>query len=420
MKSQKTNALYRKILTNEKAFYFVDLTRFKSNVKAFRRAFLRYYQNVEIGYSYKTNYLPAICEVADHLGCAAEVVSDMEVQFANKIRTSSRKLIFNGPIKSVESFKRLPPKNCIINIDSASELFELINFHKNAKPKPQLDIAIRLNIDYLDQNSRFGVVEEEVQGLIQQVRATKGLRFVGFHLHLPNRSLESFEYRIESILKFLERFTVCEISYLNLGGGFFGPLPMEILEQLGLKQPPQYSDYAKIIGSRLSEFYKNHCKTVKPALYLEPGSALVADAVSFVSRIHKVHSYPKRNIIVSYCARHLVSPTNKTIQLPIHLFPIEEAPVKRTRVGKSKFIVVGYTCIEGDTLGELVSSKCPSNRDGLEIRNCGSYSIVMASDFILPRPPIYVWDGTAVSKCGQSISPMQIFSALQTEPRIHK
>lgn len=78
-------------------FYIMDGEQYKLNVTSFVNAFRSRYPNVIAGYSFKTNYVPALCLIAKDVGAWAEVVSEMEYQLALSLGFTN--IIFNGPIK---------------------------------------------------------------------------------------------------------------------------------------------------------------------------------------------------------------------------------------------------------------------------------------------------------------------------------
>ena len=61
-------------------------------------AFSTRYPNVIFGWSYKTNYLNAICSLMHQQGSIAEVVSEMEYDKARALGVPGEKIIFNGRV----------------------------------------------------------------------------------------------------------------------------------------------------------------------------------------------------------------------------------------------------------------------------------------------------------------------------------
>jgi len=89
-------------------------------------AFSTRYPKVQFAWSYKTNYLDAVCRVFHDEGSWAEVVSGFEYQKALKNGIPGNKIIFNGPDKSEEDLKIAIENQSLIHIDHFDELFTII------------------------------------------------------------------------------------------------------------------------------------------------------------------------------------------------------------------------------------------------------------------------------------------------------
>lgn len=55
------------------------------------------YPKLEMAWSYKTNYLGAICNIYHQEGAKAEVVSGMEYAMARRLGVAAKDIIYNGP-----------------------------------------------------------------------------------------------------------------------------------------------------------------------------------------------------------------------------------------------------------------------------------------------------------------------------------
>ena len=72
---------------------------------------------VQFAWSYKTNYLDAVCNVFHQEGSWAEVVSGFEYDKAILNGVPGEKIIFNGPDKSYEELKKATQNGSLIHID---------------------------------------------------------------------------------------------------------------------------------------------------------------------------------------------------------------------------------------------------------------------------------------------------------------
>ena len=119
----------------------------------------------------------------------------------------------------------------------------------------------------------------------------------------------------------------------------------KIYPQVLSKSKLKFSDYAKLIGKILS---KNFSKEKKwPTLFLEPGTALVADCQSFVTRVNSIKLIRGVGFATVAGSMFDISPNARTTNLPVTA--ILNPKLKRAKY-HSLYNVVGYTCIESDYL----------------------------------------------------------------------
>ena len=103
-------------------YYVIDQKALDENFEKLKQALQNNWKNSIIGYSYKTNALPWIIQHFNQLGCYAEVVSEEEYHLAKLIGVQKGKIIYNGPIKTKETFLEAIQNGCIVNIDSSREI----------------------------------------------------------------------------------------------------------------------------------------------------------------------------------------------------------------------------------------------------------------------------------------------------------
>jgi diaminopimelate decarboxylase len=105
-------------------FVFSEKVMRRKNKEAFREVSLQY-PNVKFAWSYKTNYLEAICAIFHQEGAWAEVVSGMEYERARLLGMPGKKIIFNGPGKTREQLSQVIQDGAMINIDHLMNYFYL-------------------------------------------------------------------------------------------------------------------------------------------------------------------------------------------------------------------------------------------------------------------------------------------------------
>jgi diaminopimelate decarboxylase len=127
--------------------------------KTFRRArqsFETRYPNVQFAWSYKTNYLNAVCNVFHQEGSWAEVVSGFEYDKAIRNGVKGNKIIFNGPDKSETDLRKAITNHSLIHIDHLEELYMLQDISRSLVERRKLDIFVNMYTGIYPCGYRFG------------------------------------------------------------------------------------------------------------------------------------------------------------------------------------------------------------------------------------------------------------------------
>ena len=103
----------------------------RKTFKDAKRAFTTRYPKVQFAWSYKTNYVSAVCNVFHQEGSWAEVVSGFEYDKALGNGVSGKKIIFNGPDKSEKDLVKAIQNDSLIHIDHLEELYTISNYRMN-------------------------------------------------------------------------------------------------------------------------------------------------------------------------------------------------------------------------------------------------------------------------------------------------
>ncbi|HEY5955370.1 MAG TPA: hypothetical protein VIV60_02405, partial [Polyangiaceae bacterium] len=91
-------------------------------------------------WSYKTNYLGAICSIFHQEGSIAEVVSGMEYEKARRLGVKGHDIIFNGPAKTESELARAIQERAIIHADHFDELRMLEALARSRGRKVQVGV----------------------------------------------------------------------------------------------------------------------------------------------------------------------------------------------------------------------------------------------------------------------------------------
>ncbi len=169
-------------------------------------AFIRRYPNLAFAWSYKTNYLAAICAIMHQEGALAEVVSEMEYAKARALGVPGEQIIFNGPLKPRAALEQAVAAGAAVNVDHLDEICDLEEIARKLGRK--VDVGLRLNLDagIHPQWSRFGFNLESGQAMdaIKRIGGGGQLIPTGLHCHLGTFLLDPAAYarQVEKMLGF--------------------------------------------------------------------------------------------------------------------------------------------------------------------------------------------------------------------------
>ena len=107
--------------------FVLDAEEFSRSVKGFQKALDSNFVKSIVGYSVKTNSTPYCLKEACDCGAYAEVVSYDEYELAKLCGFAPNKIIYNGPMKSRESFLEALENGAVVNIETKRELHWLLD-----------------------------------------------------------------------------------------------------------------------------------------------------------------------------------------------------------------------------------------------------------------------------------------------------
>lgn len=342
----------------------------------------KYWNNYIIGYSFKTNSLPWVVNYVKQNGFYAEVVSDDEYELARLMKYADEKVVYNGPIKSKETFIEALNFGCVVNIDTKREIEWLKNLPEGKKFK----VGVRVNFDIEtacptesacgDEGGRFGFCYEngELKKAIDEIQALPNVSVCGIHLHCSSktRSLNIYKAIAEKACEIKEEFNL-NFDYIDIGGGFFG----------GLDNRPKFPDYLKLVSGILSKSYDKN----KTKLIVEPGMSLIGPAIDFVTSVIDVKDTTYNRFVITDGSRTNVDPLmTKTA----YFYEIIYHDINRTE--KEKQVICGFTCMEHDRFFVLENGKELMVNDKIVYHKVGAYTMCLSPLFIKYFPPVILND----------------------------
>jgi diaminopimelate decarboxylase len=382
-------------------FVFSERTVLETARRA-RKAFDDVYPNTVFGWSYKTNYLKAICNLFHKEGWIAEVVSDFEYQKAEQAGIPGKDIIYNGPCKSRKSLKHALRNGSLVQMDNWDELRMVEEI--TATMDRVVDIGIRIWIDtgLTPPWSKFGfaLASGEATRAAQRVLRNPRLRLHTLHSHIGTYVLEPKAYAVAAerlvalrslILDKTGHFVPC----INLGGGF--PSSGMLHEMPEATKVPPIEEYASAIADVLNELPRDQ----RPQLRLETGRHLIDDAGYLITSVVAVkgsdrdRAKPNRgkHSRGSYIVDSGVNLLYTSTWFKVNVMPT--VPSNPLHLDSVK--LYGCLCMNIDVIREEVELPPLEVNDKLVLHPVGAYNLTQSMQFIGLRPAVVLigLDGSA-------------------------
>ena len=358
-----------------------------------KRAFHSRYPNTVFGWSYKTNYLKAICNIFHQEGWIAEVVSEFEYEKAEKAGIAGKDIIYNGPCKSRESLNRALTQGALVQIDHWDEL-QMVEELAAAMPRP-VDVGIRIWMDteLVAPWSKFGFALDngEATHAILKVLANPKLRLHTLHSHIGTNIFVPEAYTIATEKLVALRELVYEakgvlIPCLNLGGGF--PSSVKLHGTPEDFKIPAIEEYADAITKVLNRLPKRQ----RPQLRLETGRHLIDDAGYLISTVCAVKGIDRTKGVPNIGKR---ARGGYILDAGLHLLYVvawcrinamPTAPSPPTLNNTVK--LYGCLCMNVDVIREEVDLPPLDVNDRVVLHPVGAYNLTQSMQFINLRPAV--------------------------------
>ncbi|MBS4001386.1 MAG: alanine racemase [Desulfobulbaceae bacterium] len=366
--------------------FVITESKIRQNQRDALRIFKTRYPKVQFAWSYKTNYLDAVCAVFHQEGSIAEVVSEFEYDKARHLGIKGEDIIFNGPDKSKAALLKAIKEGARIHIDHFDELYDIIEITDTNNLKANVAIRVNMDVGVYPKWDRFGFNYEngEAWQALKRILANKNLNLVGLHTHVGTYMMSSEAYRIAAsalvaLAKGLKNELDVNLDYIDLGGGFASHNTL-IGQYLPAEEVvPSFEDFADAISTGLFELQLRPDEM--PTLILETGRALVDNAGYLLSTViaNKRLSNGRRAIIIDagvnilftgFWYKHKISPAQEGGAHP------EEASM------------FGPLCMNIDVIRESITLPSLRKGDKLVIEDVGAYDMTQWMQFISMRPNV--------------------------------
>lgn len=349
-------------------------------------AFSTRYPKVQFAWSYKTNYLDAVCRAFHQEGSWAEVVSGFEYEKALRNGVSPEKIIFNGPDKSEADLIKAMGNRSPIHIDHLDELYTLIRLARQINIRPRVAIRVNMETGILPTWDRFGFSFENGQAkdAINKIIHCGCMDLVGLHCHIGTFILSANAYavaagKLSELAKYIKEHHNHTIKYIDLGGGFASRNTLRGTYFHGVDAAPSFQDYAEKIASTLLNAGFKHGEL--PLLILETGRALVDDAGFLISTVlaNKHLSDGRRATIVD-------AGVNILFTAFWYDHPVTSTSINST-FGEDT-VIYGPLCMNIDVIRESVKLPSLNKGDHVIVHRVGAYNMTQWMQFISMRPAV--------------------------------
>jgi diaminopimelate decarboxylase len=350
------------------------------------RSFQVRYPKVQFAWSYKTNYLDAVCSVFHSEGAWAEVVSEYEYEMARRLGIPGERIIYNGPYKPLPALATAVDENAKIHVDHYDELYAL---EKLAEERDRrIDVGLRMNMDtgISPRWDRFGfnLDNGEAWEAARRMQLGGRLRLTAVHSHIGTFILEPSAYHQEAVklaqfARRVEGELGFEVEYIDIGGGFPSKNTLHGQYAPGSESNPSIDVYAEEVSSALLEagFDSHNC----PILVLETGRALVDEAGYLLTSVvaNKRTANDARSLVIDVGVNNLFT----AFWYKHDILPADDSGGMLEEV-----VVYGPLCMNIDVVRPSIYLPPLDTGDILVIRSVGAYNVTQWMQFIRMRPNV--------------------------------
>jgi diaminopimelate decarboxylase len=370
--------------------YVISEATIRKTYKEAKRAFTTRYPKVQFAWSYKTNYLNAICKVFHQEGSWAEVVSGFEYEKALANGVDGQYIIFNGPDKSDKDLELAVTNKSLIHIDHLDELYALLEVADRIKKTPRVAIRVNMDTGIFPQWDRFGFNYEngEAWDVLNKIMISGKLELVGLHSHIGTYIMNANAYAIAAA-KLADLAVNVEIKYkhaikyIDMGGGFASKNTLRGAYLPGSDTCPTFDQYAEAITTAImnSQIKPENL----PTIVLESGRALIDDAGYLLGSVvaNKRLASGKRATIIDIGVNLLFT---------AFWYEHKITPAQAFSHHHEDTVIYGPLCMNIDVIREHISMPVLKRGDHIVISRIGAYNMTQWLQFINMRPKILLID----------------------------
>lgn len=394
--------------------YVVSERTIRENYKKAHMAFSTRYPKFQFAWSYKTNYLDAVCRIFHQEGAWAEVVSGFEYQKALDNGVPGNKIIFNGPDKSREDLILAIKNQSLIHIDHFDELYTITELSQKMTERPQVAIRINMDTGIYPQWDRFGFNYDsgEAWTAVNRIKMHEKIDLIGLHCHIGTFMMTPKPYevaatKLSALAKRIEQKWNHKISYIDLGGGFATKNSLKGAYLPGSDTCPSVDQFADSISNALLSADLDPYDM--PQLYLETGRALIDDAGYLLGTVIA-------NKRLADGRRASILDVGVNLLFTSFWYEHEVYPAKEYGIQTEETVLYGPLCMNIDVIRQNIQFPMMNKGDHFVIKRIGAYNMTQWMQFITLRPKIVLIDMEGKTHVIRENETNKVFKELERVP----
>lgn len=386
----------------------------RNNYQSAVRAFATRYPKVQFAWSYKTNYLNAVCKVFHQEGSWAEVVSGFEYQKALGNGVPGNKIIFNGPEKTNDELRIAANNGSLIHIDHFDELYQLIEISDTLKQKPRVAIRVNMDTGVYPVWDRFGFNYENGQAwsALTKIVDSGKMELTGLHCHIGTFMLSTDAYAT-AVKKLGDLAWKCKtqlntpVQYIDLGGGFPSTNTLRGSFLPGTDSVPSVDEFAEAITTQILQlgFSTNEL----PLLILESGRVLIDDAGYLLSTV-------LANKRLSDGRRATILDAGVNILFTSFWYDHKITPAQEFTQHTEDMALYGPLCMNIDVVRQSINLPLLNRGDKVVVHKVGAYNMTQWMQFIQMRPNVILIDESGNTHLIREAENLQYVEQLEKIP----
>jgi diaminopimelate decarboxylase len=355
--------------------WLADVDRFRANLRGFRAAWREQWPATRVAYSYKTNQTPALLHAAEQGGASPEVTCEAEYELAaGVVEADPASIVVDGPAKPDALLRRAGAGGALVLVDSAAEL-------RRAADLGCRRVGLRVALpSFSGARTRFGIPPGEIPAAARSAAAL-GLAVDALSTHLVSTDFDPSGRIVVSWPRPADeharaaRTLAGLVADLAAAGKPVGAIDLGG----GLPPAPAARGHARAVAAALRD------GGFDGVLLLEPGRALVADAVDLAFTVVAVKTLGDGGLCLTCDAG--------TNLLPGALTAPPRIVAPEARGEASPALVTGPLCLNTDVLHPRAALPPVAPGAVLVARAVGAYQQACSSQFGGLRPAVLAREG---------------------------